>query len=91
VEIPIVQPINDQTFHIIGSAPIADINELLPTALPESREYDSLGGLIIFSLGRIPAVNEKFALGNYEFTILKKNRNNILLVQLVLVEDPEFL
>jgi CBS domain containing-hemolysin-like protein len=48
-----------------------------------NEDYETLAGYLILKLGRIPNINEKFSFDEYEFTILKKNKNSILLAQLV--------
>jgi CBS domain containing-hemolysin-like protein len=82
VEVPIVTEVSPGNFSAIASAAVADINDYLPDPLPLSEEYDTLAGLLINQIGRIPNSNEKIALENYEATVLKKTRNNINLVQL---------
>jgi CBS domain containing-hemolysin-like protein len=81
-EIPIIEEINPTQFKALGAASIADINEYLPEAIPENKEYDSLAGLLIYHFGRIPNDNEKIVIEPYEFTVLKRQRNNIAQVQI---------
>jgi CBS domain containing-hemolysin-like protein len=81
-EIPIVEKVNEAEYRILASAPIADVNEHLPHPLTESKDYESLSGMLSFNLGRIPDANEKLVLDDYEFTILKRTRNNVTLVQI---------
>lgn len=80
-ETPIVEEIDKQNFKVLGGASIADVNEYLPEPIPESKEYESLAGLLIYHLGRIPNAAEKITIGDYEFTVLTKIRNNIGQVQ----------
>ena len=47
------------------------------------RTPEQLAGIIIMKLGRIPAVNEKIRLDEYEITILSRVKNSVSLVQLV--------
>ncbi len=52
--------------RIDGRAYIADTNEALAVLgieLPASEEYDTVGGLVVTTLGRIPAVGETVELG----------------------------
>lgn len=88
-EIPLVEEIDPTKYRIVASASINDLNEYLPFNLPEHKEYESLGGLIIFHLGRIPNVNEKIIIENNEFTILKMNKNKIISVQVKILPNPE--
>lgn len=52
--------------EIDGRAYITDVNEALEklgVEVPESDEYDTLGGFVLSTLGRMPAQNESFTLG----------------------------
>jgi CBS domain containing-hemolysin-like protein len=86
-EIPIIEEIDPTQFKALGAASIADINEYLPDPIPENKEYDSLAGLLIYHFGRIPNDNEKIVIEPYEFTVLKRLRNNISQVQITRLPD----
>lgn len=81
-ETPIVEKIGDDEYRVLASAPVTDVNEHLPHPLTESKNYESLSGMLSYNLGRIPDSNEKVVLEDYEFTILKRTRNNVTLVQI---------
>ncbi|QHT72103.1 HlyC/CorC family transporter [Rhodocytophaga rosea] len=88
-ESPIVEEVTEGKYKVLGSASIADINEYLPVAIEENKEYDSLAGLLIYHFGRIPEDNEHIVIAPYEFTILKRSRNNIVQVEInTLPEEP---
>jgi CBS domain containing-hemolysin-like protein len=82
-EIPFVEKKGEKSYTVLASASLDDINELLPHPLTMNEDYETLAGYLILKLGRIPNINEKFSFNDYEFTILKKNKNSILLAQLV--------
>jgi len=82
-EIPFVEKKGEKTYVVLASASLDDINELLPHPLTVNEEYETLAGYLILKLGRIPNINEKISMEDYEFTVLKKNKNSILLTQLV--------
>jgi CBS domain containing-hemolysin-like protein len=81
-EIPIVEKVGEDAYRVLASAPITDVNEHLPHPLTESKDYESLSGMLTYNLGRIPDANERVVLENYEFTVLKRTRNNVTLVQI---------
>jgi CBS domain containing-hemolysin-like protein len=88
-ESPIVEEMAEGKYKALGSASIADVNEYLPVAIEENKEYDSLAGLLIYHFGRIPEDNEHIVIAPYEFTVLKKSRNNIVQVEInTLPEEP---
>ena len=86
-EIPVVEKANDTTFNVIATSAINDINAFLPYALEPIGEATTLAGIIIHKLGRIPAMNEKGRIDEYEFTVLKRIKNTISLVQLKVVAE----
>ena len=70
----------------MASASLDDINDFLPHPLTQNEEYETLAGYLILKLGRIPNLNEKISFDDYEFTILKKNKNSVILAQLIDLE-----
>lgn len=82
----IFDKISDKEFVINAVASIVDTNRLLPKPLPEGKGYDTISGLILSKLGRIPNVGDKMTIEKYETTILKKTHNGVELVQIKLVE-----
>ena len=53
----LIQQIDDQSYLVEGSMKLDDINDALDTTL-DSEDYDSIGGLIIESLDRLPKDGE---------------------------------
>jgi len=86
-EIPFVEKTGEKSYTVLASAALEDINELLPHRLTRNEEYETLAGYLILKFGRIPNINEKISFDDYEFTILKKNKNSILLTQLNDLEE----
>ena len=58
------------------------VNEEYRLNLPESENYETLGGLIVNHLGDIPEKGEVLRIGEYEFTILDVSNTKINLLQL---------
>ena len=50
--------IGEHAFLIDGATDIEDVNEILDISIPESEDYDSLGGYILSVIGRIPTGND---------------------------------
>jgi CBS domain containing-hemolysin-like protein len=88
-EAPVVEQVSENEFIVSALANILDINEYLPIPLPEGTEYDTLAGLLIKLFSRIPDLSEKIIFADYEFTILKKSKQSILLVKLNLKDHPK--
>ena len=86
-EIPFVEKKGEKSYTVIASASLDDINDLLPHPLSRGEEYETLAGYLILKFGRIPNINEKISFDDYEFTILKKNKNSIIFAQLVDLDE----
>ncbi len=82
-EIPFVEKAGDKTYNVLASTSLDDINELLPHPIAKDDQYETLAGFLILKFGKIPAVKEKITIEDYEFSILKKHKRSIVLVQLV--------
>jgi CBS domain containing-hemolysin-like protein len=74
-------------YILSGRLEIDYLNEKFNLGLPESEEYDTLAGYIIYYFENIPKVNDKIIIGKFEFRILKVSRIRIDLVQLRSLKD----
>lgn len=81
-EIPFVEEMPDGSFSVIATASINDINDQLPHPIDKAKQYDTLAGYLIDKFGKIPSIQEKLEDEDYVFTVLKKNKTSIVLVQL---------
>ena len=88
-EVPIVKNESDNTYTVLGSASISDINDKLPHDISKESDYETLAGYLIWKFGRIPAVGEKLRTKRYEYTILKKQRSTITQVKITALDGPE--
>ncbi len=87
-EIPFVEKIGTNTYSVLASAKLDDINEYLPHPIEKDEQYETLAGYVILQFGHIPNVKEKITVGNYEFSIIKRHKRTISLVQVVDLEQP---
>lgn len=84
-----IKKIDDQNFLIEGSMNLDDINDTLEIHL-ESEEYDSLGGILIESLGHLPEDGESVTLPNgIVLKVQGIDQNRIEKVLLTLPEPAE--
>ena len=72
------------TYEINGSMNLSDINDRLGTDL-ESDAYDSVGGLLMEKLDRIPEEGDTVRIGNVELTVEKMDGTRLELVKLTRV------
>jgi CBS domain containing-hemolysin-like protein len=82
-EMPFVEKVGDNTYHVLASSAIDDLNEMLPHPIKKEEKYESLAGYLILKFDKIPNVKEKIIFDGYEFSIIKKTKSTIVLVQLV--------
>ncbi len=59
-EQPEILPLGENVWRVAGSAPISSLVDDLELPLPESDDYDTLGGLIVTYLNAIPKDGEEF-------------------------------
>lgn len=83
----LIQKIDERTYLIEGSMNLSDINDALGTHL-DSEDYDSIGGIIIGQLDRLPENEETVSLNDGTTLQVKEiDQNRIVQVQLVLPEE----
>jgi CBS domain containing-hemolysin-like protein len=88
-ESPIVEKSGNEEYIVAASASIDDANEFLPIPLPESDDYETVGGLIINTTGTIPEQNETIEIENYICTIIKRSDRLIETVKLTVNESQD--
>lgn len=87
----LIQEIDENTYLIEGSMKLDDINDALNTTF-DSEDYDSIGGLIIESLDRLPEDKESVTLENG--TVLQVEgiaQNRIVKVKITLPVEQDSL
>ncbi len=85
----LIQKIDDRSYLIEGSMNLSDINDSIGTSL-NSDDYDSIGGIIIGQLDRLPEDNESVVLADGTTLQVKGiDQNRILHVLLTLPEHKE--
>jgi CBS domain containing-hemolysin-like protein len=80
-ESSMIQVIKEDEYIVDGSARLNDISELIGVSM-ESDELDSVGGLIIEELGRIPENNEEVIINNIRFVVEELDKNRIKKVRI---------
>lgn len=76
----------DGEYVFSGRLDIEKANELFPIDLPESDEYQTIGGLILHEYQRFPKVNETITIDQFQFKIIKVTATKIELVKLKVKE-----
>ncbi len=76
-ESPDIVKIKPNQWIVSGKADIEEVNNKIKLNVPGSYEYDTFSGFILWKLGRIPALNEKFNLENFEISVKEKEKNRV--------------
>lgn len=84
---PDIEPLPGGGFTIRGPADLDDVAEHLGIELPEG-DYNTLSGLLLEMLGRIPAEGEAVVAGGYRFEVIEADRRRILRVRARAVGHP---
>jgi CBS domain containing-hemolysin-like protein len=82
-ETPMIERVDDNKYRVQGSATLVSLNEKLPRPLPEDETYVTLAGMLIDLAGRIPSVGESIEHDYYVFTVIKRIKNQIILVDIL--------
>jgi CBS domain containing-hemolysin-like protein len=81
-ETPLIEKLDDKKLRVQGSVTLTGLNENLPRPLPENDIYVTLAGMLIDIVGRIPNVGETINYDDYTFTVVKRIKNQIILVDI---------
>ncbi len=77
------QQIDAKTFIFLGRDYVEDINRKYNLALPESDEYETISGLLLDFLEKIPKKEDIIEFKGYHFTIINVSKTTIQEVKLV--------
>ena len=79
-EVEFIRPDGDRngkpSFAVRALTRIEDFNEYFASEL-DDEEYDTVGGLVMHELGRLPRRGEKVHFGGFEFAVIKADKRRI--------------
>ena len=81
-EVAIVLKKEDALYEVFASVHLNDINDYLPHHIKSDGQNETLAGILNSRFGQIPNIKDKIVFDDYEFTILKKTKHSIVLVEL---------
>ena len=76
-----IEVIKEDEYIVDGSSRLDDVSELIGVNM-ESEEFDSVGGLIIGALGRIPEDKEEVIIDRIKFIVEEVDKNRIKKVRI---------
>lgn len=77
-----IQPQADGSYLVSGWITMRDLNRALGWKLPDE-EAATIAGLVIHEAQRIPEVGQSFAFYGFRFLVLRRQKNQILLLKIV--------
>ena len=83
----IEEKINNHTYIFSARIEVDHINETYKFQLPESENYETLGGFIVNHTEEIPVKNEEIKIDQFHFTIKEVSNTKIELVELKILEE----
>lgn len=83
----IEEKIDDYNYKFSARLEVDYINETYKLNLPESENYETIGGLIVDETEEIPKVNDKIIIENFRFTILEVSSTKIDVVALKILNE----
>ena len=75
-------------FLIKALTPVEEFNEHFQASLSDERA-DTIGGLVMMELGRLPKGGEGIDLGRFHFQVLRADNRRIHLLEMTLQDQPE--
>ncbi len=84
---PLVERLPDGSYRVAGRVHIDELNESREWELPKG-DFETVAGLVLATVNRIPAVGEVFDVGPHEFTVLEADQRRILKVRITPRDKP---
>ena len=78
----VAKSLGNNEYILSGRLEIERINEMFNLGLPESDEYQTLGGFILAHHQRFPQLNENIEIGRFRIQVVKQRSTKIELVKL---------
>jgi putative hemolysin len=69
--------IDEATVEVDGRVMMDDLNEITAWDLPESDDYETVAGYVLYHTGQIPEAGQKLEIGDAEIEILKASNRKI--------------
>jgi len=76
-----VERLPDGSYRVAGRAGIDELNEALDWTLPKG-DFETVAGLVLATVHRIPLVGEVLQVGPYSFTVLEADSRRVLTLRI---------
>ncbi len=85
-EAPAIEPLGDGRWRVDGGASIYDLGDVIGIELPDDA-WDTVGGLVLAELGRLPRVGERVQLDGVQLEVTARRGRRVVEV-LVTLDEP---
>lgn len=75
---------SEGSFSLAGVMEVAAANRQLSLDLPESDDYETIGGLVISAIGAIPKIGAKTKIGKYQISVTQANARQVQRVRVAI-------
>jgi CBS domain containing-hemolysin-like protein len=82
-----VERLPDGSYRVSGRERIEDLNDALDWSLPTG-DFETVAGLVLATVHRLPLVGEEFQVGRHTFTVLEADERRILTVRITPPAPP---
>jgi len=82
----IQKQLSENSFRFAGRLEIDYLNEKYNLEIPESEEYDTLAGFVIYHHTSIPEVNTVLQIESFEIRVIKVSANRVDVIELIIHE-----
>jgi len=77
-----VERLPDGSYRVAGRASLEEVNEALEWDLPKG-DFETVAGLVLATLHRIPLVGEVFRVRRFTITVLEADKRRVLTVRII--------
>lgn len=84
-----IEMIDLNTVEVDGRVMMDDLNEMTDWALPESDDYETIAGYVLFHVGAIPKAGERLVIENTEIEILKATVRKIDSMRIQRIDEQD--
>ena len=82
-----IQPLDDGRYLVLALTRIADFNEFFNSRIRDEL-YDTVGGLVMHELGRLPRRGEQLDHAGYRFKVMRGDRRRIHTLEVTRLPQP---
>jgi CBS domain containing-hemolysin-like protein len=83
-----IHRVDEQTWEVDARTYISELNRLVGTSLPDDAGYDTLGGFVISTQGKIPQQGATFEAGGVKYTVLDAEPQKVNRLKLEFTLQP---